>query len=83
MKLLNMSKRTYMHSVKNEEGKDVYITLEPRATKEIPDKIAKIWVAGGEVVEVADESAKDKEIAELKAENEKLKATKKKVAKKK
>ena len=77
MKLFNTSKRTYMHIIKetDEDGneKDVYITLEPRETKEIPDFIAEIWLKGGEVVKVADEEAKDEEIAKLKAENEELK----------
>jgi len=77
MKLFNTSKRTYMHIIKetDESGneKDVYITLEPRETKEIPDFIAEIWLKGGEVVKVADEEAKDAEIAKLKAENEELK----------
>ena len=77
MKLFNTSKRTYMHIIKetDESGneKDVYITLEPRETKEIPDFIAEIWLRGGEVVKVADEGAKDAEIAKLKAENEELK----------
>lgn len=82
MKLFNTSKRTYMHIVKDEEGKDVYITLEPRETKDIPDEIAEIWLKGGEVVKVADEEAKDAEIAKLKAENEELKATAKKTTKK-
>ena len=85
MKLFNTSKRTYMHIIKetDESGneKDIYITLEPRETKDIPDEIAEIWLKGGEVVKVADEEAKDAEIAKLKAENEELKATAKKTTK--
>lgn len=87
MKLFNTSKRTYMHIIKetdeNGDEKDVYITLDPRETKDIPDFIAEIWLKGGEVVKVADEAAKDAEIAKLKAENEELKKTTKKTTKKK
>lgn len=81
MRVYNKSSRKYQHSEFNEKNKLVTIELPPKTDAEIPDEIAKKWLATGEVVEyVKPEDAKAKqaeleeEIAKLKAENEKLKA---------
>lgn len=82
MRVYNKSSRKYQHSEFNEKNKLVTIELPPKTDAEIPDEIAKKWLATGEVVEyVKPEDAKAKqaeleeEIAKLKAENEKLKAS--------
>lgn len=74
MKIKNISKRKYLHFLgKDKEGKNIFAELLPKETKDIPDDVAKIWLKTGDVVKV-DDGSKDKEIARLKAENEKLKA---------
>lgn len=82
MRVYNKSSRKYQHSEFNEKNKLVTIELLPKTDAEIPDEIAKKWLKTGEVVEyVKPEDAKAKqaeleeEIAKLKAENEKLKAS--------
>lgn len=55
------------------EGKPVVISLDRGEKKDIQKDIAEIWLKTGEVIKV-DDGSKDKEIARLKAENEKLKA---------
>lgn len=82
MRVYNKSSRKYQHSEFDEKNKLVTIELPPKTDAEIPDEIAKKWLATGEVVEyVKPEDAKAKqaeleaEIAKLKAENEKLKAS--------
>lgn len=88
MRVYNKSSRKYQHSEFNEKNKLVTIELLPKTDAEIPDEIAKKWLKTGEVVEyVKPEDAKAKqaeleeEIAKLKAENEKLKASQAKKAK--
>lgn len=74
MKIKNISKRKYLHYLgKDKEGKNIFAVLLPKETKEIPDDVAQIWLKTGDIVKV-DDGSKDKEIARLKAENEKLKA---------
>lgn len=82
MRVYNKSSRKYQHSEFNKDNKLVTIELLPKTDAEIPDEIAKKWLKTGEVVEyVKPEDAKAKqaeleeEIAKLKAENEKLKAS--------
>ena len=70
MKIQNKSRRTYQHSELNKEGKLVIIDIKPGEIKEIDDRIAKIWINTGDVVEYAD----PKEQAQLQDENAKLKA---------
>ena len=82
MLIKNISKRKFLHALIDENGEQVIISIEPDETKEIEDFIAEIWLKTGDVVKV-DDGSKDKEIERLKAENEKLKADKKKTAKKK
>lgn len=79
MKVFNKSTRMYQHKEYN---------LLPKASLEVPDKVAKLWLATGEVVEYADpkevkakeaqtqaeKKALEEENAKLKAELEKLKA---------
>lgn len=74
MKLYNKSKRAYQHSYFDEKNKLVSITLLPKQTKEIDDKIAEIWLKTGEVVEYADPKEVKKTQAKLADENAKLKA---------
>lgn len=82
MRVYNKSSRKYQHSEFNKDNKLVTIELLPKTDAEIPDEIAKKWLKTGEVVEyVKPEDAKAKQaeleedIAKLKAENEKLKAS--------
>lgn len=70
MKVQNKSRRTYQHSALNDLGQIRIIDIKPDEIKEIPDKIAKVWLNTGDVVEYAD----PKEQAELQTENAKLKA---------
>lgn len=72
MLVKNISKRKYMHAIMV-EGKPVVISLDKGEKKDIQKDIAEIWLKTGEVIKV-DDGSKDKEIARLKAENEKLKA---------
>lgn len=82
MRVYNKSSRKYQHSEFDKDNKLITIELPPKTDAEIPDKIAKKWLKTGEVIEyVKPEDAKAKqaeleeEIAKLKAENEKLKAS--------
>lgn len=82
MRLYNKSSRMYQHTYFDEKKVFHAINLLPKTDAEIPDEIAKKWLNTGEVVEyVKPEDAKAKqaeleeEIAKLKAENEKLKAS--------
>lgn len=88
MKLHNKSKHPYQHSYLDDKNNLQSIVLNVGEVKEIPDNIAKIWIKMGEIVEfVAPEDAKATEkallaqIEALKAENQKLKATKNKEVK--
>lgn len=69
MKVHNKSRKTYQHSELNKDGKIVIIDIKPDEVKEISDKIAKVWLKTGDVVEFAD----PKEQAQLQDENAKLK----------
>ena len=69
MRVYNKSSRMYQHE---QDGKTYY--LPPKTDIEVPDKIAKLWLKTGEVVEyVKPEEAKAKQAA-LEEENAKLKA---------
>lgn len=70
MKIRNIAQCKLMHLY---NGGTVKILAGEEA--EIPDHIAELWLKTGKVVKV-DDGAKEKEIARLKAENEKLKAEK-------
>lgn len=74
MRLENISKRTYQHSVLDNKTMRVNVLeLKPGENREIPDNIAAQWLKSGEVrVYIAPAEAKAKEDA-LKAENEALK----------
>ncbi len=80
MKLENISRRTYQHSILNEKKGVEVIELKPKEVKDIPDEVGKKWLLTGEVREyIAPAEAKAKEAkaeAEkkaLEAENEALK----------
>lgn len=82
MRLYNKSSRMYQHTYFDKKNKFHAINFMPKTDAEIPDDIAKAWLKTGEIVEyVKPEEAKAKqaeleeEIAKLKAENEKLKAS--------
>lgn len=69
MRVYNKSSRMYQHE---HDGKTY--CLPPKTDIEAPDKIAKLWLKTGEVVEyVKPEEAKAKQAA-LEEENAKLKA---------
>lgn len=72
MRVLNKSKRMYVHSVLNARRQAELLTLSPGENKEIPDKIAEQWLRGGEVVKFA----APEEVEELKAKIAKLEAEK-------
>ncbi len=76
MRVYNKSKRMFQHTFKGET-----YNLKPKSNIVVPDEVAKIWLATGEVVEYVDpQEAKKaqeeaaKKQADLEAENEKLKA---------
>ena len=82
MKVYNKSQRTYQHSIVDDNTKEVsLINLLPGKSIEIDDKIAKQWIATGEIVEYVDPEAAKKEKAALEAEIAKLKAEKQEVKK--
>lgn len=82
MKVYNKSQRTYQHSILDKVSKEVtLINLLPGQSIDIDDKIAKQWLATGEVVEYVDPEAAKKEKAALEAEIAKLKAEKEEVKK--
>lgn len=82
MKVYNKSQRTYQHSIVDDKTKEVsLISLLPGKSIEIDDKIAKQWIATGEVVEYVDPEAAKKEKAALEAEIAKLKAEKQEIKK--
>lgn len=82
MKVYNKSQRTYQHSILDKVTKEVtLINLLPGQSIDIDDKIAKQWIATGEVVEYVDPEAAKKEKAALEAEIAKLKAEKQEVKK--
>ena len=69
MRVYNKSSRMYQHE---HDGKTY--CLKPKTDIEVPDKIAKLWLKTGEVVEyVKPEEAKAAQ-AKLEEENAKLKA---------
>lgn len=72
MKVLNKSKRMYVHSVLNERKQPVLLMLKPGEHKDVPDEIAKQWIRTGEVIKYAD----PEDVEELKAEIERLKKEK-------
>ena len=81
MRLENISKRTYQHSILKDDMKVEILELKPGQNKEIPDEIAKQWLKTGEVREYispveakAVEETLKAEKSELEKENEKLKA---------
>ena len=82
MKVYNKSQRTYQHSILDKVTKEVtLINLLPGQSIDIDDKIAKQWLATGEVVEYIDPEAAKKKKAALEAEIAKLKAEKEEVKK--
>lgn len=76
MRVYNKSKRRFQHTLKG-----VDYNLKPKSDIVVPDEVAEIWLATGEVVEYvapgeakkAQEAAAKKQ-ARLEAENKKLKA---------
>ena len=73
MRVQNISKRKYVHSVLNERKQAVMIILEPGQNLEVPDEVAEQWLKSGEVIKYADPD----EVEQLKAELEALKEAKK------
>ena len=76
MRVYNKSKRMFQHTLKG-----VDYNLKPKSDIVVPDEVAKIWLATGEVVEYVDpqearnaQEAAAKKQGELEAENERLKA---------
>lgn len=73
-KVLNVSKRTYKHTVVDGD-KMVQYTVEPNQCVSVPDEVADLWLRSPEIQEVEKGSEeKDAEIARLKKELEKAKA---------
>lgn len=73
MRLENISKRTYQHTILGDDKKVKIISLEPGKNKEIPDEVAKQWLKSGEVrLYIAPEEVQAKEI-QLTAEKTALK----------
>lgn len=73
MRVQNISKRKYVHSILNERRQAEMIILHPGEALEVPDIVAEQWIKTGEVVKYADPD----EVEKLKAELEELKAQKK------
>lgn len=75
-KILNTSKRTYMHTI-IEEGNPVQYRAEPNQIVSVPDEVAELWLRSPEIQAVDNGSEeKDAEIARLKKELEKAKGGK-------
>lgn len=75
-KILNTSKRTYMHTI-IEEGNPVEYRAEPNQIVSVPDEVAALWLRSPEIQAVDNGSEeKDAEIARLKKELEKAKGGK-------
>ena len=72
-KVLNTSKRTYMHTI-IEEGNPVQYRAEPNQIVSVPDEVAELWLRSPEIQAVDNGSEeKDAEIARLKKELEEAK----------
>lgn len=72
-KVLNTSKRTYMHTVIENEN-PVQYRVEPNQVVSVPDDVAELWLRSPEIQAVDNGSEeKDAEIARLKKELEKAK----------
>ena len=72
-KILNTSKRTYMHTI-IEEGNPVQYRAEPNQIVSVPDEVAELWLRSPEIQAVDNGSEeKDAEIARLKKELEEAK----------
>lgn len=70
-KILNTSKRTYMHTI-IEDGNPVQYRAEPNQIVSVPDEVAALWLRSPEIQAVDNGSEeKDAEIARLKKELEK------------
>lgn len=72
MRVQNISKRKYVHSVLTERRQANMLILNPGENKEIPDEVAEQWLKTGEVIKYADPV----EVEQLKAELAALKAEK-------
>ena len=70
MRVQNISKRRYVHSVLNEKRQAVLLILEPGQNLEVPDKVAEQWLKSGEVIKYADPD----EVEQLKAKLAELEA---------
>lgn len=70
MRVQNISKRKYVHSVLNEKRQAVMLILEPGQNLEVPDKVAEQWLKSGEVIKYADPD----EVETLKAKLAELEA---------
>lgn len=72
-KILNTSKRTYMHTI-IEEGNPVQYRAEPNQIVSVPDEVAALWLRSPEIQAVdSGLEEKDAEIALLKKELEEAK----------
>lgn len=78
MKVKNIDKRSYSYSVMDKDCKLNVTVIRPNEVKEVSKEIAESWLKTGKVVEYvepADVKSLEKEIEQLKAENNKLKGT--------
>ena len=69
MKVKNLSKRNYCHSMLDDEYKLKLLILAPNEIKDVPDNIATSWIKTGDV----EEYVEPKDAKKLADENEQLK----------
>ena len=74
MRIYNKSSRTYQHTEFDTNNNLVVIEIKPKTNAEIPDKIAKIWLKTGDIVEYVEPKEAKAVQAKLEEENKKLKA---------
>lgn len=78
MKVKNIAKKPYCYSKLDENYKLDMVIIKPNEVKEVSKEIAESWLKTGKVIEYvepADVKSLEKEIEQLKAENNKLKGT--------
>lgn len=78
MKVKNIAKNPFCYSKLDENYKLDMVIIKPNEVKEVSKEIAESWLKTGKVIEYvepADVKSLEKEIEQLKAENNKLKGT--------
>lgn len=72
--LLNKSKRTYIHSLINNNETNIF-EIKAGEKKEVPDEIANIWLKSPEIIDVSNDENLKGTISEQQKKIEELQAT--------